>query len=173
MDCGTVHRKIDELREGDLSEVESAEIRKHISSCRECRNLLSEAEAFDKDLKKAFASIQPPSDFAARTARAAGDIEIEAVSVKPIVWVTVAAAACLVFAFGINILMPVGGARRESGEDVRSFSGMGKARSVGQAFSIGRDGRLSPYRGRTDVKVIWNISEGAPELIVDAFPGVE
>ena len=153
--------------------MESAEMRKHISGCRDCRDLLSEAEAFDKELKKAFASILPPSDFAARTARTAGETEIEQVSVKPIVWVTVAAAACLVFAFGINILMPVGGTRRESGETVRPFAGPGKVRSVGRAFAIGRDGRLSLYRGRTDVKVVWNISEGVPELIVDAFPGVE
>jgi anti-sigma factor RsiW len=156
-----------------LSEGESSELRKHIASCRACRDVLTDAEKFDKELGAAFGAIQPPSDFAARTARAVGEAEIERVSVKPIVWVTAAAAACLVLAFGLNAILPDGsGRRRRAPEIVRAGDPSG-AVAVGPAFSIGRDGRLSAYRGRTSVSTVWNIREGAPELIVDAFPGAD
>jgi hypothetical protein len=173
MDCATVSAKIDELREGALSEVESSEMRKHIAGCRGCRDLLSEAEAFDKELGTAFATVQPPSDFVARTARAASEVGIEPVSIRPVVWVAIAAAACLVLAFGLNALLPDGSGRRGSVvRNIPQYSPSGQ-RSVGRAFSIGRDGRIRPYPGRTDVEVVWSITEGVPVLRVDAFPGAE
>ncbi len=173
MDCGAVSRKIDELREGTLSEGESSEMRKHISGCRKCRDVLTDAEKFDKELAAAFGAVQPPSDFAARTARAVGETEIDRVSVKPMVWITVAAAACLVITFGLNAILPDGSGRRRPAPEIARERDPSGARSVGQAFSIGRDGRAAAYRGKTSVRVVWNITESAPELIVDAFPGAD
>ena len=36
--------------------------------------------------------------------------------------------------------------------------------------NVAKDGKVASYRGRTSIKIVWNLSQNAPELVVEAFP---
>lgn len=130
---------------------------------------MEDMDKFDEELRGAMRNIAPPADFAARTARRAGETDIGPAGVRPIVWGALAAAACLLFAVivGQNVQN-----RRPSGSSTGPDTvavAPAQSYTAGPAF-VAEGGEITPYRGRTNVKIVWNLSQNAPELVVEAFP---
>ncbi len=131
---------------------------------------MEDMDRFDEELRGAMRKIAPPADFAARTARRARETSIGPAGVRPIVWGALAAAACLLFAVIVGQWVRDG---RPSGttathEDTVAVA-PAQSHTVGSAF-VAEGGEITPYRGRTNVKIVWNLSQNAPEIIVEAFP---
>ncbi len=115
-------------------------------------------DRFDGELKGAMRNMAPPADFAARTARRAGETKIGQAGVRPVVWGALAAAACILLA----VIASQGVQDAVEVVPAQSYT-------AGSAF-VATDGEIASYRGRTNVKVVWNFSQNAPELVVEAFP---
>ncbi len=128
---------------------------------------MGDMDRFDEELRGAMRNMAPPVDFAARTARKAEETEIESTGVRPGVWAALAAAACLLVA----VLAGQGLQDRRQAAQSQNMVAVAPAQSytAGSAF-VAKGGETTPYRGRTNVKVVWNLSQNAPELIVEAFP---
>ena len=130
---------------------------------------MEDIDRFDEELKGAMRDVAPPADFAARTARRAGETDIRPAGVRPVVWGGLAAAACLLLAviagWGVQDRGPSSAA---TGPDAAAVA-PASLYTTGSAF-IAKGGEINPYRGRTNVRVVWNFSQNAPELIVEAFP---
>ena len=128
---------------------------------------MGDMERFDEELKGAMRNIEPPADFAARTARKAEETKIKSAGIRPMVWAALAAAACLLVA----VIMGQG--LQDKPQDVPSQNMVAalaaQPYTAGPAF-VAKDGDVAPYRGRTNIKIVWNVSQNAPELIVEAFP---
>ena len=130
---------------------------------------MEDMDRFDRELRGAMRNIAPPADFAARTARKAGEIDVGQAGVRPVVWGVLAAAACLLLAVIVGQWV-----RDEQIWEVTQMPDMvavgpDQSYTVGPAF-VAKDGNVVPYRGRTYSKIIWNLSQNAPEIIVEAFP---
>jgi hypothetical protein len=129
---------------------------------------MGDMEKFEEELKGAMRNIAPPADFAARTARRAEETKIQTAGIRPGVWAALAVAACLLVAvFAVHGLQD----RRQeapSGNDMAA-SVITQPYAAGPAFVV-NGGNVAPYRGRTRIQVVWNVSQNAPEVIVEAFP---
>ncbi len=130
---------------------------------------MEDMDKFDEKLKGAMRNIVPPKDFAVRTARKAGETKIGPAGVRPIVWGTLAAAACLLFA--VIASQSVQDRRPSRAAPVQDAVALAPAQlyTAGPAF-VAKGGKIAPYGGITPVKVVWNFSQNAPELVVEAFP---
>lgn len=130
---------------------------------------MGEMDGLEKELSGALRSVAPPADFAARTARKAGETKIVPAGIRPGVWAALAAAACLL----IGVIAGQGLRDRQSSgvRPTQDAVAVAPARSyrTGPAF-VAEGGDIAPYMGRTSVRVVWNLSQNAPELIVEAFP---
>ncbi len=131
---------------------------------------MEDMDMFDEELRGAMRNTAPPADFAARTVRRAGKTEIGPAGVRPVVWGALAAAACLLLAViagqGVQDRSPSGATAMQ--EDTVAVA-PAQSHTVGPAF-VAEGGEITPYRGRTNVKIVWNLSQNAPELVVEAFP---
>lgn len=130
---------------------------------------MDEMEGFEKELNRALRGVAPPADFAARTARRAEETKINPAGIRPGVWAALAAAACLLVA-----VIAGQGVRDKGSSGARPTPdavAVAPARSyrTGPAF-VAKGGDVASYMGRTSVKIVWNLSQNAPELIVEAFP---
>lgn len=130
---------------------------------------MEDMDKLDEELKGAMRKIVPPKDFAVRTARKAGETEIHQEGVRPVVWGTLAAAACLLFA--VIASQSVKGRRPSEAVPIQEAVALAPAQlcPAGPAF-VAKGGKIASYGGITPVKVVWNFSQNAPELIVEAFP---
>ncbi len=128
---------------------------------------MEDMDKFDEELRGAMRNIAPPADFAARTARKAEETKIKSAGIRPGVWAALAAAACLLVA----VLVGQGLQDRRQAVPSQNMVAVAYAQShtAGPAF-VAKGGETTPYRGRTNVKIVWNLSQNAPELIVEAFP---
>ncbi len=131
---------------------------------------MEDMDRFDEELRGAMRNTAPPADFAARTARRAGETYIRPAGVRPVVWGALAAAACLLFAVivGQNVRAGRSPGTTAMREDTVSVASA-QIYTVGSAFVV-EGAEITPYRGRTNVKIVWNLSQNAPELVVEAFP---
>lgn len=94
--------------------------------------------------------------------------EIE-IRVRPVVWVALAAAVCVVLAAVVGRVVTDRRPLKMAAVPDATTLTRPPPPSVGPAF-VAKSGEISSYRGRTNVKVVWNFSQNAPELIVEAFP---
>lgn len=131
---------------------------------------MADMDQFDRDLRDAMLSIAPPADFAARTAREAKKKGMGSVGIRPGIWGALAAAACLLVGVILSQLGTGGSRNTESGDTPVAV--VDRVCAMGESFVI-TDGNVLPYRGRTYMRRVWNISQNAPEIIVEAFPHEE
>ncbi len=91
------------------------------------------------------------------------------IRVRPLVWAALAASVCILLAAVVGHMVTD---RRSSGmtavPDATAFA-PSLPSSAGPAF-VASEEKLSPYTGRTNIKITWNFSQNAPELTVEAFP---
>ena len=130
---------------------------------------MGDMDRFDEELRGAMRDVAPPADFAARTARKAEETEICRAGVRPVVWGALAAAACLLLAVIVGQGVRDGQVRQAApGPDTVAVASA-QSYTAGPAF-VAEGGEAVPYRGRTNIKIVWNLFQNAPELIVEAFP---
>ena len=128
---------------------------------------MEDIDRFDEELKGAMRNVAPPADFAARTALKAEETKIKASGIRPVVWASLVAAACLLAA--VIVGQGLQGRRQAVPSQNMVAALASQPYAAGPAF-VAKGGNVAPYRGRTNIKIVWNVSQNAPEIIVEAFP---
>jgi hypothetical protein len=172
MDCTDFKIRIDGLLDGSLCGDEQAEARKHADSCVNCRAALDRARQTDDETREILVGVGPSGGLVERIFRETTDLEIRPSIIRPSWW-AMGAAAVVILAVSLGYIRPAqehGDIGLSQGPVIEMSSSAG---GVGDAFVVGGSGQVVPYRGRTSVQVVWNISQNSTELIVDAFPWEE
>jgi hypothetical protein len=177
MDCKQCLALIEDYREGRLAKPVEAALAEHLGSCRPCKTVMSRLDTMDHRLQIGMAALAPAADFPERVMAAVRRADARTTFRTRRLWIgSAAAAACLILTAAGWWITRANGPRQDLPREVAEEAPRMCVEPapdlpcpIGPAFVAVKDGPVL-YEKATGITVR-RIVRGAPELVVDVFPG--